>query len=70
VGDKCKIISLIQWGFKSRLNEAKPPADASDFLIEIYRASSIKIRAQIRRANLIIQKGMLKWKIKKLNVVK
>ena len=44
---------LIQWGFKPRLNEVKPPADASDFLKVIYRASSIKIRAQIRRANLI-----------------
>jgi hypothetical protein len=31
VGDECKI-SLIQWGFKPRLNEVKPPADASDFL--------------------------------------
>ena len=41
--------SLIQWGFKPRLNEVKPPADATDFLEEIYRASSIKIRAQIRR---------------------
>jgi hypothetical protein len=39
--------SLIQWGFKPRLNEVKPPADASDFLKVIYRASSIKIRAQI-----------------------
>ncbi|MCQ6275639.1 hypothetical protein JMM81_11785 [Bacillus sp. V3B] len=41
--------SLIQWGFKPRLNEVKPPADASDFLKVIYRASSIKIRVQIRR---------------------
>ena len=23
--------SLIQWGFKPRLNEVKPPVDASDF---------------------------------------
>ncbi|WP_256243815.1 hypothetical protein, partial [Bacillus sp. V3B] len=35
--------------FKPRLNEVKPPADASDFLKVIDRASSIKIRAQIRR---------------------
>jgi hypothetical protein len=40
---------LIQWGFKPLLNEAKPPADATDFLMEIYRASSGIIRAQIRR---------------------
>ena len=33
--------------------QLKPPADASDFLMVFYRASSIKIRAQIRRANLI-----------------
>jgi hypothetical protein len=36
-------------GFKPQLNEVKPPADATDFLEVIYRASSIKIRAQIRR---------------------
>ena len=35
--------SPIQWGLKSRLNEVKPPADVSDFLRVIYRASSIKI---------------------------
>jgi hypothetical protein len=52
VGDEDKSF-LIQWGFKPRLNEGKPPADASDFLKGIYRASSIKIQAQIRRANLI-----------------
>jgi hypothetical protein len=51
--------SLIQGG-KPRLNEVKPPADASDFLKVIYRASSIKIRAQIRRANLIRGKQLLK----------
>ena len=39
--------SLILWGL-TRLNEVKPPADASDFLMVFYRASSIKIRAQIR----------------------
>ena len=36
--------------------QLKPPADASDFLMVFYRASSIKIRAQIRRANLIDEK--------------
>ncbi len=36
-----------------RLNEVKPPADVTDFLKVVYRASSIKIRTQIRRANLI-----------------
>ena len=36
-------------GFKTRLNEVRPSADATDFLMEIYRASSGKIRAQIRR---------------------
>ena len=36
--------------------EVKPPADASDFLKVFYRASSIKIRAQIRQANLIVHK--------------
>jgi hypothetical protein len=40
---------LIKWGFKPRLNEVKPPADATDFLEVIYRASSDIIRAQIRR---------------------
>ena len=39
----------IQWGSKPWLNEVKPPVDASDFLEVIYRASSIKIQAQIRR---------------------
>ena len=41
--------SLIQWGFKPRLNEVKPPANATDFLEVIYRASEGIIRAQIRR---------------------
>jgi len=31
------------------MNEVKSPADASDFSEVIYRAISIKIRAQIRR---------------------
>ncbi len=35
----------IQWGSKPLLNKVKPPVDASDF----YRASSIKIWAQIRQ---------------------
>jgi hypothetical protein len=38
---------------KSMLNKVKPPADASDFLVEVYRASSTKIRAQFAKANLI-----------------
>ena len=46
-------ISLYLYEVQIPLNDVKPLADASDFLKEIYRASSIKIRAQIRRANLI-----------------
>ena len=45
--------TLIQWEVQIPLNDVKPLANALDFLKEIYRASSIKIRAQIRRANLI-----------------
>ncbi len=48
--------TLIQWGFKPRLNVVKPPADISDFFKVVYRASLIKIRTQIRRANLIRNK--------------
>jgi hypothetical protein len=35
------------------MKEVKPPEDASGFFMVFYRASSIKIRAQIRRVNLI-----------------
>ena len=44
-----KRLDFIQWGFKPRLNEVKPPADATYFLEVIYRASEGIIRAQIRR---------------------
>ena len=52
--DECKIISLLQWGGgKPMLNEVKPPADATDFLKVIYRASSIKSGRKFDGANLI-----------------
>ena len=35
--------------FQTPAEKPEPPADASDFLEVIYRASSGKIRAQIRR---------------------
>jgi len=50
VGDECKKLFDSVWVFKPWLNEVKPLADASDFLKVIYRASSIKIWAQIRRS--------------------
>jgi len=36
-------------GVQTPAEKPEPPADASDFLMEIYRASSGIIRAQIRR---------------------
>jgi len=44
-------------GVQTPAEKPEPPADASDFFKVIYRASSIKIRAQIRRANLILTNG-------------
>ena len=50
--DECKILS-IQWGLIFSPMKLKPPADR-------YRANSIKIQTQIRRANLILVDS-LKW---------
>ena len=48
------------------LNAVNASGEPCDFLKEIYRASSIKIRAQIRRANLIVQKSLYKIRLEKI----
>ena len=52
-GMNAKRLDFIQWGGKPWLNEVKPPADATDFLEVIYRASSIKSGRKFDGANLI-----------------
>jgi hypothetical protein len=44
-----KLLTSFSRSLRLLLNEVKPTADATDFLKVAYRASSIKIRAQIRR---------------------